>query len=322
MCVGNLDVTGTFLGQDGVALDDKGVAELVAGIVPEAGRGVAQQTAVAVVIDGVGDAEVVVHQRRHEVKVGGAVPVSGYGVTAWLVDDKGHANLVLGEVGVVAPVVLVVLVVFLGMVACDENQGVVIKPLLFDGCHQLAYHLIGLVGRVTVEVPEGGRVHVVVQLVELSVLPRRLETREQFFGQAIGMEQVEEDEAEERTKSIGAGRVGILRIGISDQLDINGILPGFLKEFISLVPTVDVKLSAHKAKILAMLTSEGELDVAFIPFTGDVSARFGLSSIEVNRACPRLYYSNLHPKARRPKLAPSDFHLCFSDFLRHYIRFS
>ena len=115
------------------------------------------------------------------------------------------------------------------------------------------------------------------------------------------------DEAEARTKAIGAGRVGFLRIGISDQLDINGILPGFLKEFISSVPTVDVSLSVYNASALYSAVSSGEIDGAFIPNAGDPNPSCGLSCIQVNRASPRLYYSTLHPKARRPKLSPADF---------------
>lgn len=115
------------------------------------------------------------------------------------------------------------------------------------------------------------------------------------------------DEAITQTRAIGAGRVGFLRIGISDQLDINGIMPGFLKEFISSYPTIDVTLSVHKAHVIYRLVSSGELDAAFLPNSGDPVPQCGLDCIQINRASPRLYYSALHPKARRPKLTPTDF---------------
>lgn len=115
------------------------------------------------------------------------------------------------------------------------------------------------------------------------------------------------DETAERTRAIGAGKEGSLRIGISDQLDINGIMPGFLREFIVANPTLDVSVSIHKGLKLAQLISSGDVDVAFMPFTGDSSYNSGIGSIPVNRACPRLYYSALHPKARRPRLSASDF---------------
>ena len=115
------------------------------------------------------------------------------------------------------------------------------------------------------------------------------------------------DEAAERTRAIGEGKIGSLRIGISDQLDINGIMPGFLREFIVANPTLDVSLSTHKGLKLYQLITSGDLDVAFSPYTGDGSHQAGLGYIPVNRACPRLYYSALHPKARRPRLSASDF---------------
>ena len=68
--VGNLDVSGTLLGKDGVTLNDEGIAQLIAGIVPQTGSSVAEQTPVRVVINRIGDTQVVVHQRGHEVEVG------------------------------------------------------------------------------------------------------------------------------------------------------------------------------------------------------------------------------------------------------------
>ena len=73
MSIGDLDIAGTFLGEDGVALDDEGVAQLIAYIVPETGRGVAEQVAIAIVVNGVGHTQVVVHQGGHEIEMRGAV---------------------------------------------------------------------------------------------------------------------------------------------------------------------------------------------------------------------------------------------------------
>ena len=73
MLVSDLNVSGTLFGKDGVALDDEGVAQLVASIVPQTGRGVAEQAAIAIVVDRIGDTQIVVHQRRHEVEVRGAM---------------------------------------------------------------------------------------------------------------------------------------------------------------------------------------------------------------------------------------------------------
>ena len=75
--IGHFDIAGTFLGKNGITLHDKGVAQLIAYIVPQTRRRVAKQVTIAVVFNGIGYTQLVVHQRRYEVKVRGAMLEDG-----------------------------------------------------------------------------------------------------------------------------------------------------------------------------------------------------------------------------------------------------
>ena len=68
----------------------------------------------------------------------------------WHVNNQRHTNLIGGEVGVVPPVVLLVLIIFLRMVSGYEDQRIVVHIQSTQFGNQLAYHLINLIGRVTV----------------------------------------------------------------------------------------------------------------------------------------------------------------------------
>ena len=114
----------------------------------------------------------------------------------------------------------------------------------------------------------------------------------------------------EQTKRIGAGFIGSLRLGISDQLDINGIIPGFLKEFMEANPQISVSLQIYPLYSLAQMMQCDKLDAAFLPITGDRMCGIGLSHIPINRSSPKLYFSSLHPKARRRNLTAEDFIDC------------
>ena len=75
MGVGDLDIASALFGKDGVSLNDEGIAKFVASEVPQTGCGVVEQIAVSVVIDGIGDTQIVVHQCRYKVQMGGTVLV-------------------------------------------------------------------------------------------------------------------------------------------------------------------------------------------------------------------------------------------------------
>ena len=86
-----------------------------------------------------------------------------------------------------APIVFMVLIVFLSVIACDEDEALIVQALLFKRCNHLMHHEIRLVGGIAIQIPEGSRIHFIVQLVELSVFPRGLEAVEQFLGEAISV---------------------------------------------------------------------------------------------------------------------------------------
>lgn len=112
----------------------------------------------------------------------------------------------------------------------------------------------------------------------------------------------------ERAKQIAAGKHGFLRIGVSEELDLNGLLPGFLNQFSSKYPNVEISISVHIYKDLPSLIHFGSLDAAFGPCTFAIGPDvIELSTIPINRATPRLYYSRDHKKARKPDLKPEDF---------------
>lgn len=109
-----------------------------------------------------------------------------------------------------------------------------------------------------------------------------------------------------QTKKIGHGIEGFLKIGVNDQLDINGILPNFLRYFSLNEPSIDLDFCMHSYKDLPDMILTGAIDVAFVPNTGnDVSPSF--KSIAINRDFPRLYFSCDHPKAGKKELNISDF---------------
>ena len=69
------------------------------------------------------------HDGRHKVIVRGAMGIDRRCVTVGLMHNERHANLILREVRVMSPVVLMVLIILLSMVTCDEHQRVVVESL-------------------------------------------------------------------------------------------------------------------------------------------------------------------------------------------------
>lgn len=114
------------------------------------------------------------------------------------------------------------------------------------------------------------------------------------------------DKMEAKTRRIGSGIDGFLQIGVCEELDINGLLPGFLKTFSMQNPSVEIDLSIQPMSKLPEMIMTGELDVAFVPSVLKLDKQ-GLNYIPINRACPRLYFSNDHPKAKRQDLSICDF---------------
>lgn len=115
------------------------------------------------------------------------------------------------------------------------------------------------------------------------------------------------DDVLQQTKRIGSGKVGAIHIGISDQLDFNGILPGFLKEFSDEEPMIDVCLSVYPYTEIPGMVAHGEIDAGFLPNVVHRPQFDGQTCIHINRTCPHLYFSSQHKMANRPNVSVEDF---------------
>lgn len=85
--------------------------------------------------------------------------------------DERNGNLGIGEVAIVSPEVLVIFVKFLRMVARDDDNGVVRLFRRVDSVKDTHKELVNLKARVTVEIPEGRWVGVVVEVCVFGVEP-------------------------------------------------------------------------------------------------------------------------------------------------------
>lgn len=114
------------------------------------------------------------------------------------------------------------------------------------------------------------------------------------------------DKMETKTRRIGSGIDGFIQIGVCEELDINGLLPRFLKNFSMQNPSVEIDLSIQPMTKLSEMIMTGELDVAFLPNVVKLE-RPELTHIPINRAAPRLYFSMDHVKAKKQNLSINDF---------------
>lgn len=114
------------------------------------------------------------------------------------------------------------------------------------------------------------------------------------------------ERVEARTRRIGNGITGFLQIGVCEELDLNGLLPHFLRNFAVQNSSVEIDISIHNMVLLPEKVLTGDLDIAFVPNVLQKNAS-ELISIPINRAAPRLYFSNDHPKAKKEDLSIRDF---------------
>ena len=127
--------------------------------------------------------------------------------------------------------------------------------------------------------------------------------------------------AAEHAKQIASGKMGFLKIGVSDELDLNGLLPGFLSSFSRNFPEIEISISIHSYKELDNLILGGSLDVAFGPCRSVAGqCQDGLGSVLINRATPRLYYSCDHKNAGKDHVTAEDF--CNDTYVALRNRFS
>ena len=197
VAVGDIHGTIGLLRDDGVAVDDEAVVEVGTYHVPAAWLAIGEQMAHAVVADGVGNAERIVHQCGDDVVVGGAVMELLRLCVGRFVEQR-HANLPRREIAVVAPKVLFVFVELLCVVARNHDDGVVVEALLFELRKDFANHLVNLPAAITIEVEEGCGVGVVAESCVVGVIPRRRELLGQLFGVFKAVGEVVEQEGKER----------------------------------------------------------------------------------------------------------------------------
>lgn len=115
------------------------------------------------------------------------------------------------------------------------------------------------------------------------------------------------DEALKHAKAIDNGTEGYLRVGISDELDFNGLLPSFLHDFRAAHPSIWLDISIRKIPELPDLLETDELDIIFLPYIGRRCFRCQVESLPINRNHPHLYFSIDNKKAKRPNLSIEDF---------------
>lgn len=84
---------------------------------------------------------------------------------------------------------------------------------------------------------------------------------------------------------------GEVKIGIRDMMDINYVVPGFIKSFNESFPNIKISIISHKPDLLIEKLNSGELDVIFTTnlLSGDESIH---GRIKVSRTHTFLYYSS------------------------------
>lgn len=112
----------------------------------------------------------------------------------------------------------------------------------------------------------------------------------------------------EHAKQIASGKMGFLKIGVSDELDVNRLIPGFLSKFSKDYPEIEISISIHGYQDLTNLVLAENLDVAFGPcYTAVGQSIADMDVLEINRAVPRLYYSAGHRNAGKANVTAGDF---------------
>ena len=127
-----------------------------------------------------------------------------------------------------------------------------------------------------------------------------------FFYQSISEQLDRFNEIVESTKRIGSGKRGIITVGVCDELDINRLLPNFLKLFCDEFPDINIVIEVYNFIELNDLILRGILDIAFTASVVWKQTEY-LKRIEINRDLSRLYFSSKHAFAGKPNLAVDDF---------------
>lgn len=110
----------------------------------------------------------------------------------------------------------------------------------------------------------------------------------------------------EGLKDYSSGKKGTLQIGIYGMLDINRLLPDFIREFSEKYRDVSLTMQVFQSEKLIEMLKIGELDLIFI----DSLTKQSISkaeSIVINRGNPRIYYLASDRFGKKDKPTPEDF---------------
>ena len=99
----------------------------------------------------------------------------GLRLLAWYMRNEWYTYLINAEIAAVSPVVIVVFVELLPVVACDNNERVVIDSILLESVDDIANERIGGMTEIAIQVPEWFYRCIVIQCGIVRIRPCGLE---------------------------------------------------------------------------------------------------------------------------------------------------
>lgn len=193
MSIINIQGTIGCLFQDGVVVDDEGIVQIAAYYMPQSRRLIHHHSAHRIIGRVVLYAQMILHQCRNHIIMSGAMRKL-LRLCARNMPDHRHANLGFGEVAVMSPVIMMVLIELLTVVARKNDDGVIHQSLLLQGLEDAAQQQVVLIAAVAIHIPERSRIHIVAEFGIVGIRPSRLETLVLVGRKSKAMRQVEEQE--------------------------------------------------------------------------------------------------------------------------------
>ncbi|KPU44296.1 HTH-type transcriptional regulator CatM [Oxobacter pfennigii] len=97
-----------------------------------------------------------------------------------------------------------------------------------------------------------------------------------------------------------------IKAGFCETMDINRILPEFIKKFKIEEPSLNIQLVVHSPRELFEKLSLGEIDLCFMFSMYDIKHP-AKRRMAVTRTLPRIYFSKRHPLYKKENLSVYDF---------------
>lgn len=114
------------------------------------------------------------------------------------------------------------------------------------------------------------------------------------------------DTAVQKAAKTTADLQGQINIGISSMMDINYIMPGFLRAFTQVYPEIRLKITSHPFSGLQKKLDGGELDVIFT-YSLETLKKADQARMVISRSDSFLYYSVTLMPEERANLSLCDF---------------